>query len=136
MSVCKKIKDKRRVVCIGAMDRKIDIQLRVQNAPTDNSYDAFEQFTTLRNVWAMLETTRGTEFFDGVNVNNAYTHRFYIRFIPRTVFGGERLSEQEWVRFNDEYYDIIDVENLDERNEFIILKCRIKGSVNLAANEA
>lgn len=131
------IDGKRRTLCTGSLTEQIEIKLRSLTAPTGNSVDFSEAFTAVKTVWAMVKTTRGSEMFDGTNLTNAYTHEFYIRFLPDTVFGTSgRLSTQEWVKYKDRYYTIQDVENFEERSEWMIMRCAERGATSKAVNYA
>lgn len=128
MARCKRIVGERRRVCIGDMNQKIKIQTRDLASPSADNVDYGESFTDAKTIWAMVQTTRGGEFFDGTELNNPYTHFFYIRFIPNSVFSKSgRLTSQEWIRWKNRTFKIVDVENLEERNEILLLRCRERG---------
>lgn len=137
MPICVKIKGKKRWVCLGDLRNRVDIQTRTIRPPTGDGVDLGETFTTARSVFALIETTRGQEMFDGTELRRAYSHIFYIKYIPNTVLtDGTRLTEQEWVKFEGRLFNIVDVEDVDERHEFLILRCAERGlstdEVNLA----
>lgn len=120
---------RRRIVAIGDMNEKITLQTRTLNTRfQSSSHEDDVSFTDVQTVWALVETTRGVQEFDGVELRAAYTHRFYIRYTPD-------IDQMYWVEYNSKRYDIVDVENLDERKEFLMLKCRLTGT-NEATNEA
>ncbi len=126
MAKCEKIRGKKRKVCIGDMNKLIDIQVRTLEPPS-TAFDYDINLTTIDQVFAMIHTASGAisgeAFFDGSNVERFVTHMIYIRF--RTD-----VTAETWIKFNDEFYDILNVENLDENNEFLLLKCNVRGSVN------
>lgn len=124
---CKYIRDKKRRICTGDLNRKIKIQVRALETPEEDGVDFSETFIDHKTVWAMLKTTRGSQLFDGVALENPYTHEFYIRYICNVSF-------ENWVEYCQDKYDIVDTEVLDERNEFIVLRCKKRGSKGNDAN--
>lgn len=120
MPKCVRIKRKSRKICIGDMREQIQINIRTIKAPVDGSVDFAEAFQEVETVFAMVETKTGVEIFDGTNLLGVATHFFYIRFISDIDF-------THWVRFKDQFFDILDVQNLEERNEFYLLRCSLRG---------
>ncbi len=127
MAVCQKIRSKRRRVCVADLDRLITIENRSITPPSAGSVDYTETFTTKDEpespsgeVWAKLETRNGESVFDATNVERTVTHKFTIRFI-------EGITAETWILYNGKRFDILDTENLDERNEFIVLPCNVRG---------
>jgi head-tail adaptor len=55
------------------------------------------------------------------------THVFGIRW-----FDG--LTADYWVEYKSENYDILDVENIDERGEFALLYCNVRGDKDEPVN--
>lgn len=129
MAICKNIRGTKRGLCIGDLNQKIKVQVRTLNAPESGTHFDLT-FADLKEVWAMVKTTRGTELFDGVGLTNAYTHEFYIRYSSSFA-----VNAQSWLLWNDDRYNIVDVENLDERNEFLLLKAIKKGDKDINANK-
>ncbi len=123
MSKCKFIKRKRRNICIGDLDTLITLENRNIQAPDFNTVDFDEVFTeAVPDVWAMIETVRGKTFFDGVNTEKEITHLIYIMF-------DSTVTAETWVKFSDgRRLDILDVENLDERSDFMLLHCQDLGT--------
>ena len=124
MSICVKIKKKSRKVCTGDLRDRITLQDR-SIAPEE--IDFTENFSNNIEVWAMIATVRGLESFDGVNVETLVTHNIYIRFLPG-------VTEETWVLFDDRRFDIVDVENLDERKTFLLLRCKERGQKDIPVN--
>lgn len=120
MVVCIKIRGKRRQLCVGDLDRKIMIQSRAIVAPVGDLVDYSESFVTTIEVWALVQTTRGSQLFDGVEISNPFTHMFYIMFLADLTF-------ENWILFEDIKYKIQDIEDLDERHEVTLIKAIKKG---------
>ncbi len=127
MPACVRIPRKKRHVCIGDMREKIDITIRSLQAPTDGSVDFSESLTSVESVFAMVETTSGVEIFDGTNLKGVATHFFYIRFRAG-------IDINNWITFKAQHYTIIDVQNLEERDEFLLLRCALRGDETKAIN--
>lgn len=130
MATCSKVNIRNRKVCIGDLRDKIVIQTRSITPPSANGSDMTETFATSNTVWAAIETRNGVEIFDGTNVlQGVATHYIYIRYIAG-------LTEESWILYKSKYYDIIDVQNLEERDEFMLLRCCERGSSSNVASYA
>lgn len=136
MAVCVNIRGRRRAICIGDLDRMIILENRAIQSPKDG-VDYTELFTdkpiddsplSPGEVWSMIETSSGATVFDGTNIERVYTHRFYIRWIPD-------VTSETWILFDGDRYEIINVEDLDARREFLLLKATLRGT-SLNSNNA
>ena len=128
MPKCTQIKRKHRKPCIGDLDTLITLQDRAITPPT-TSVDFSETFTENAIVWAMINTVRGKMEFDEAEVERSITHEFTIRFI-------DGVGAETWVLLESERYDIIDAEDLEERHEWMILRCAKLGSDTQKVNDA
>jgi len=129
MPVCKRIVRKHRKVCIGDLNELICLRGR-ELTPPESGVDATEEFEdTIPEEWAMVETPKGETVFDGSNTEVDVTHKFTISFT-------EGITSETWVLFKDKHYDILNVENLEERDEWLILRCNDKGTTDNQANQA
>ena len=120
MPICKRIKRKSRKICIGDMREQVEINISTITAPVDGSVDFDEVFQKIETVFALIETKTGVEIFNGTNLIGVATHFIYIRFIPNFDF-------TNWIRFKNQLFDILDVQNLEERDEFYLLRCSLRG---------
>lgn len=127
MPKCSPIRIKKRRVCTGDLKEQVVIQLRALKAPQSGSVDFDEEFTTSRAVWAAIETRSGIERFDGVNLISSPSHFIYIRYTAD-------IDVEKWITYKNDRYEILDVENLEERNEFLLLRCSPLGDKNLRTN--
>lgn len=128
MSKCTQLKRKHRKPCIGDLDTRVTLQDRTIAPPT-TSVDFSETFTENAIVWSTVNTVRGKTAFDGAEVERDITHEFTVRFLTG-------VDAETWVLHNDERYDIIDAEDLEERNEWLILRCAKLGTTTKAVNDA
>lgn len=132
MSVCAKVRGKRRTLCLGDLDKEIHLADRSITAPQFGSVDFLETFVNQTEAtWAMVETTQGSIFFSGVSTDTEkpITHKWYIEF-------DEVVTAEYWVLFEGKYYDILRVEDLEERHEFQRLYCRERGLITKLASHA
>lgn len=130
MPKCVKIRRKHRQICIGDLDKVIDIQTR----SLDDGFTVeteTEKFTTIFSPWSMLETVKGIFIVDEVNGGDIEaTHRFTIRFPDQTISG------ENWILFKNKRYSILDQQNFEELDEFLQLLCIEKGSKDRNAASA
>lgn len=127
MPDCVYINGKKRKLCIGALRNKIKVYDRNIQEPVDGSVDFTENFTNETTKYAYIETTRGVDIFNGVELIGNASHLFYIRY-------DSSVTSQSWIEYNEKYFDILQAENIDERNEWLILRCRERGDKTKLAN--
>jgi len=129
MPECVRIKRKHRKVCIGDLDSVITLQDRALTAPV-SGVDATETFTDSNtDVWAMVQTNSGETIFDGVNTDINVTHTITISFIIG-------ITSETWITLGLKRIDILSVENLEERDEWLVFKCTDRGTATNEATEA
>jgi SPP1 family predicted phage head-tail adaptor len=128
MAVCKVKQRTHKRVCIGSLNHKIEIYVRSIKAPAKGSVDFSDNFTLKKKVWAMVDTVSGETRFNASNIEMVVTHHFYIRYIPNVdivdviLHGGLR-------------YKIVNVENLNNENYFLVIKASDRGDATLPVNE-
>ena len=79
--------------------------------------------------WCKVTTVSGVYIFDSSNIEQVITHDFQGRYQS----GIDRDMVIEW---SGEYYKIISVENFENRNEFLRLRCTIRGAISSEVNHA
>lgn len=126
MAKCQRIRRKKRRVCVGDLNERITINDR-DFEPQGDAPTGEIVFTNPRVVWAMVATLIGTTTFDQVNGEQAASHDFFIRFT-------DGITAENWIFFRDNSYDILRVEALDGRREFMRLRCNERGSTSAAVN--
>jgi len=131
MAICKKIRRTNEVVCTGDLNRLVTIQVRELKPPTGNSVDYGEEFVTAKDVWAMIETVGNETFFAGTNTVRIVTHLFYIRYISNV-----EITSENWIKYDGNYFDIIDVENLDYNDRFLKIRANRRGQEAIPVNWA
>jgi len=120
MPECKKIRRKKRQVCVGDLDTLVSLSSRAIQAPNDSEADYTEEFTPKADVWALLQTVSGESIFDSVGQEVDVTDHVYIRYIAG-------VTQEDWIDIDDQRLDILDVEDLDRRKEFQLLRCTNRG---------
>ena len=128
MSECERIHVRHKRLCVGDLDRRIYINNRILNTP-GSTIDYSSEMVTPEKVWSAVKTAKGRQMFFTTNEDRAVTHLFYMRY-------KDGVDSRCWVQYKSEYYDIVDTENVDERDEWLVLYCNVRGStaseVNLA----
>lgn len=119
---------KNRVSCIGDMRERIKIHNRNMQAPVFGSADLTEKFASTKEVWANIKTVSGQTIFV-VNVDIALSHEMIIRY-------DENIGSESWIEYRGNNLKIVTVEDLDERHEFLKLRCSIRGDKDLGAAQA
>jgi SPP1 family predicted phage head-tail adaptor len=126
---CKKITRKHRQVCIGSLDTVITLKDRAITAPVEDEVDYTETFTENAIVWANIQTTdRGEIIFDRTNEARVVSHLIYIRYLTG-------VTAETWVEWENINYDILSSEDLEERHDFLLLKCAKRGDKTLPINQ-
>ena len=124
MSVCQSIRKKKRKVCVGDMRDVITLNDRNIIPPIFNTVDFNENFEPQDIVnpesLALVETVTGRTYFDGANTETPITHLIYIPYNPL-------VTSETWITFDGRRIDILRVEDLDERHEFLKLTCNDQG---------
>ena len=120
MASCENIRIPHRKLCVGDLDRRITLKSR-QIAADGMLPDYLLNFTNNGDVWAAVQTAKaGETVFDESNTEAVITHTFFIRFISG-------LTSEEWIELEGENYDILTVEDFDERHEWMRLKTTVRG---------
>lgn len=104
----------------GDLKHRIELQTRSQEPPPGAGVDFVQVYTKLREVWAGLKVVSGKEIFGGINKDERITHIFYIRYCPD-------VDVNTWILHAGQRYNIIDGENLNGLNQWLALRCNIKG---------
>lgn len=135
MTTCTKITRVNKRVCIGALNRKVIVNVRSITSPQNGGVDFSESFTEPKTVWSLIDTVDGLTIFDDTNTEQIITHNVYIRYF-------QTMTPEKWVKVlsvdggDDVYLNIIRVENFGENNRFYRLRCNLRGKDSLPVNWA
>lgn len=127
MPQCIKLKKKKQQYCIGDMRDEIVIQNRAITAP-QTGVDFSETFTNTITVLSAINTVSGKTYFDDVGTETNITHTIGLRFV-------EGVTAESWVLFDERRLDVLTVDNLDERGQWMRLQCVDRGESAKAASE-
>lgn len=119
-----------RVSCVGDLRNRLTIHNRSIQPPVSGSVDATERFAPAVKRWAKVRTVAGKTLFTGVNADVALSHEITIRF-------DESVGAQSWVELESgTLLSIVNVEDLEERHKFMVLRCNERGDKALGAAQA
>lgn len=128
---CGSSKQNVKTIAVGDMRNPIKIWARTLTASNQDVPDFLIGFTIAYNVYSKLITDRGKELFAGSNLGRSDTHTFVIRWISQL---DQDINSDYYIEFDDQYYRILTVEDLDERRRFMKLICTIRGVTDLPVN--
>ena len=121
MTRCVKVGGRRRHLCPGDLDKRITLQNRDIVPPLFGVTDFTHAFTADSGRWANIQTITGKTMFDGVNQKDvALTHEMFVRY-------DLRITAETWILYDGRRFDIVAVEDLEERHEWQRLLCIDKG---------
>ena len=111
-----------RTFCVGDLRDQILLQDRSIQAPDFDLVDFTEKFDDLGGVWASIKTSGGKTIFDDHQQrDHLVTHEVVMRF-------DSRVTSETWLLLADgRRLDIINTENLEERDSWLILQCSDRG---------
>lgn len=119
-----------RTLCIGDLKDQIILHVRDLTEPVFGEVDATEDFNKISNVWASIKTTSGKAFFAGISGDVSVTHEISIRY-------RDDVSAETWIELKTgSLLDIVAIENLEEKDEWLRLQCSERGSKALGSAQA
>lgn len=119
-----------RKVAVGDLSDLVKVQARTIEDPTFSDTDFEEGFSSPADTWARVRTVSGRVILNEVGVDVAITHEVVIRFV-------EGVTTESWVLLeNGSRLRVADVEDLDERHEYLRLQCVDRGSREAEASRA
>ena len=111
----------------------ITLKDRELGAPLFEAVDFSENFTdkseSSPDSFALIETATGKVYWDGVNTDTPVTHIVYIPY-------NDSVTSETWIEFNLRRFDILKVEDMEERHEFLKLTCVDRGLIAKDASRA
>jgi hypothetical protein len=121
---CKKINIGKGKVCIGDMKHQIFVIAKaIETLPIGYTID----FSNQTEIFAAIQTIKGTPIWDGTNVKQELTHIFYI------WYGIAEVQKNYTILFNNKYYKVEDAEDLNEEHIYLKITTVERG---LTANKA
>lgn len=113
---------------IGDLRDCISLENRAITAPNFNNVGFTENYTQIIETWAKVETGFENRVFDQVALEPRPSHRFTIRF-------RDNITTETRIRYKDNLFRIIQIDNPEERDEYLILMARLEGDDQLEANQ-
>lgn len=129
MPKCTTIRKKHRQVCVGDLEDFGTVNSRALSKANSGDVDFAETFTEKLQLFMLIESKRGETIFDEVDVEQVVTHHIYVPFI-------DGLTSEDWIDVETKRFDIIDVEDLDNRHEFQLCRCTNRGLATKEATDA
>lgn len=133
MPTCSYVSVPFRQVYSGDLRFPIQILTRSLNSGilTNNNIYAASQFIVLYDTFAAIITSnQGQQLFDGVNsTTKTSPYIFLIRYL-------EGITIQNFIQYDDTYYRIVSVVNMDQRNRFLQLNAEFRGDSSQEATHA
>ena len=130
MAKCQRIRRKKRTVCVGDLRDEIIIWDRDIKAPAFGSAEQTQTYSNNQTVWASVNTVRGKEIFNGTQLVGVKTHNILMRFID-----GRNITQENVVEFKGNYYDVLEDQNLEERDGWLELSCGVLGDKTQENNQ-
>lgn len=128
---CKKlVKFQKTQICTKDLKKRITIQYPFNVGTSNAGANTTRSFKDVVVVWAAVKTTPTGQFFEGINIEEAITTDFYIRFTSLVDLG-----KQIWVLFNGKRFKIANVENINEDNRYFRLRAIERGITAQEANK-
>ena len=110
------------------MRERISLEERSITAPVADSASFTEGYTQIVETWAKVETQFSGRDFDNVDLDKDPTHKFTIRY-------RDTVTSETRIRYRDVLYRIMKIDNLEMRQEYLILFAAIDGLDTLEANQ-
>lgn len=130
MAKCQKIRRKKRSLCVGDLRDEIVIHDRDITAPLFDTAEQTQTYSNSLTVFASVNTVRGKEIFNGTQLVGVKTHNILIRFLD-----AREITQENVVELKGNYYDVLEVQNLEERDEWLELSCGILGDKTQENNQ-
>jgi SPP1 family predicted phage head-tail adaptor len=103
----------------GALRSRIIIQ---DANYVDNGFGGkITTWSTLATVWAKVDHLSGRELLIAQQISPVITYEIMIRY-------RSDMSTKYRIYYNGMYFNIIDIKDLDNRHEWLFLKCEVRNS--------
>ncbi|MGR3179837.1 MAG: head-tail adaptor protein [Candidatus Anammoxibacter sp.] len=117
-----------RKISVGDMRERIVLQERSVAAPVFGSSSFTQDYDTGIERWAKVETQFSGRFFNGVELVDRPSHKFTIRF-------SSTITTETRIRYKSVLYRILQLDNLEMRDEYLILFAKIDGDDTKESNQ-
>ena len=111
-------------ICAGDLRTTITIERRSLDAPAPGSALPGHTYTTLFTARAKIKTKAGSSEWNQVSIaGNKSSHTITIKFTALSFDTRDRIRD-----ISGNLYEILAVENINERDEWLNIHCSRKGS--------
>lgn len=114
-----------KTICRRELNKTAKIQKRELSGGGIGSFSAKETFTDYLSIYCKVKTIKGSTKFSGVSVDDRATHAFYTTWA--TLLKNVEVSNY-FVFFDSRYFEIIDIANVDEDDDYAIIITAERGS--------
>lgn len=112
---------------IGDLRDCISLENRSIQAPSFGSSSFSEGYSPIIETWAKVETSFNARVFDEVAVEKKPSHKFTIRH-------RDGITTETRIRWRGDLYEIQHLDNLEGRNEYLILYAALVGDEDREAS--
>ena len=135
MAICRPKRFPKDKICTADLRHKVFIKLRQQRATKLGEQEAEEVFTTIASPFAAITTLRGTQRFNGINIDDRATHLFNFRY---SSFLNDLDVEHgnHFIEFKNKNYRILEITNQNENNLILFFQTTERGDEDLKASDA
>lgn len=107
-----------KTICRRELNRTAKIQKRELGTGGIGSFSAKETFTDYLTIFCKAKTIKGSSKFAGVGIDERATHAFYATW--STLLKNVELANY-FILFDGRYFEIIDIANVDEEDDYAII---------------
>jgi SPP1 family predicted phage head-tail adaptor len=103
------------MIYAGKLTHQMTIQR--QFITQDEELNSISAWVDWRTVWCEPMSHQGKEYYKLQNVNSEIEEAFRIRYMAN-------ITQHHRIKFKNKYYEIIDVDNVGQKNIELILSCK------------
>lgn len=100
---------------IGDLRHRITLQKYTET--TDEEGFSIQEWQDIATVWASIENLYGREYWQAAAIQAENTIKFIIRY-------RKDLPNDMRIKFQDQHYEIISINNIKYKNEYIEIKAK------------
>lgn len=114
-----------KTICRRELNKTAKIQKRELSSGGIGSFSAKETFTDYLSIYCKVKTIKGSAKFAGVSIDERATHAFYATWSP--LLKAVEVANY-FVLFDSRYFEIIDIANVDEDDDYAIIIAAERGA--------
>lgn len=109
-------------VKLKAADARHFVQIQRRSLAKNEYGEQIEEWYTIAETYASIRGLSGREYFAAQQVQSIATHEIRMRY-PRPIPGEAPLSVRDRIKFGERAFDVVNINNIAERNVELILTC-------------